>query len=162
MSRLDNGNTDAFSFLCQLCDPSEGKLSTVHDVAEIRKDRSDRKLTFRVDSGATVTVVPRKHKAARGYKTWRDRKYGYFYGTAAKGKKVMDEGLRVLKTKAGQDPQESFLLKTRCVDVENPLLSVIDLLKSGHAVMFDENRSFAIHKKLDVNTYSISMVVVGT
>ena len=37
-------------------------------------------------------------------------------------------------------------LFTRCVDVSNALLSVPEMVDCGHAVVFDQGRSFALHK----------------
>ena len=129
---------DGFGFICELCDKQ--------GLQEARQGTSDRKLTLRVDSGASVTAVPKRHKAARGYRVWRDSQYGSYYGTAS-NKKVKDEGMRVLQTKTTGGPQGAPLrLKTRNVDVPNALLSVPEMVDCGHAVVFDKARSFAVHK----------------
>ena len=90
---LEYDDKSGFGFMCQLCEDA-GFLG---QISETRRDRSNRLLKFRVDSGATVTVVPKDHPATRGYKTWRDNRYGRMYRTAAKNQ-VKDEGLRALQT----------------------------------------------------------------
>ena len=129
--------------MCQLCEDG-GFLG---QIGEVRRDRSNRLLKLRVDSGATVTVVPKDHPATRGYKTWRDKRYGRMYRTAAKNQ-VRDEGLRVLQTKAKDGPSGLPLrMRTRKADVANALLSVLDLNRCGYFVGLDLERSFAIHKE---------------
>ena len=38
-------------------------------------------------------------------------------------------------------------MRTRRVEVSKPLLAVVDLVDKGHAVLFDETGSFAVHKR---------------
>ena len=51
-----------FGFMCQLCEDA-GFLGQIN---EVRRYRSNRLLKLRVDSDATVTVVPKNHPATRG------------------------------------------------------------------------------------------------
>lgn len=130
-----------FVSLCQLCDV--GQLDSVQDE---RLDRSERSITFKVDSGACTTVVPVKHTAVRGYRTWKDKHSGRQYGTAA-GVKVPDRGMRMLQTKDLGGPAGSAMrLKTRSVPVSVPLMSVIEMVDAGNRVVFDGDRSYALHK----------------
>ena len=59
---------------------------------------------------------------------------------------INDEGLRVLQTKAGPDTPPKRL-RTRKADVRKPLWAVADLIDTGHAVLFDADGSYAMHKK---------------
>ena len=115
-------------------------------IQEMRNDETDRKITFTIDSAACRTVVPSKHRAARGYRVWSDGMKGQQYGTAKRGApKIQDEGKRVLFTKAtaGEYPQR---LNTRQADVFEPLMSVSDMVDHGHMVVFDSDGSFAVKK----------------
>ena len=75
-----------------------------------REDRSDREITFNVDSGATRTVVKRDHQAVRGYKVHKDEQTGVPYNTAGK-QQIKDEGRRILQVKVelGQKRQICLL-----------------------------------------------------
>ena len=58
-------------------------LDTVyHNMNDDRKDATERTITFAVDSAACVTAVSTNHRAARGYKTWRDKNHGREYSCA--------------------------------------------------------------------------------
>jgi hypothetical protein len=120
----DAGTLDGFS-LCQLC-----------AVDDDRVDDTDREITFTVDSGACKTVVPLDHPAVRGYRVHKDATTGVSYGTAMKnGKKILDEGKRVLQTKVNGAgvPQR---LDTRKADVSKPLLAVCQMVDANHTVLF--------------------------
>ena len=122
--------------LCQIRD----------NLREVRNDETDRKITFTIDSAACTTVVPSKHRAARGYRVWTDGMKGSQYGTAKRGApKILDEGKRILftKTTTGEHPQR---LNTRQADVFEPLMSVADMVDQGHMVVFDSDGSFAVKK----------------
>ena len=98
--------TGGFGFLCQLC--GDGA-----NIEEVRRDRSNRSITFRVDSGACKTVINPDHPAARGYRIWDDPDTGKLYRTAGKSG-VKDEGKRILQTKATGGPHgQPQMLKTR-------------------------------------------------
>ena len=113
----------------------------------MRKDGSDRKLKLRVDSGACVSAVNPNHPAVRGYQTHKDSATGRNYSTAAT-EKVVDLGKRVLQTKDKGGPNgRPRRLNIRSTEVSQSLLSVIDMVKMGHTVVFDESRSFAYHKE---------------
>ena len=129
-------------YLCQMCGPEENLLG----MPDVRDDRSDRLLRFRVDTAACRTVVPITHRATRGYKTYKDTQYGAMYGTAkAKGPKIQDKGLRVLQTaaKTGDMPTR---LRTRSADVSGALIAVCDLVDNDHKVVFDKHEAYAEHK----------------
>ena len=109
-------------------------------------------MTFAVDSAACRTVVPKGHKAARGYRVWKDKHLGERYGTAKKGgPKIEDEGLRILQTKV-QGDETPKRIHTRTADVHRPLMAVCDLVDKGHAVLFDAGGSYAWNKKTGVTT----------
>ena len=132
---LDESNMGSLS-LCQVQD----------SIREMRNDETDRKITFTIDSAACTTVVPSRHRAARGYRVWSDGMTGSQYGTAKRGApKIQDEGKRALFTKAetGEHPQR---LNTRQADVFEPLMSVPDIVDQGHMVVFDSEGSFAVNK----------------
>ena len=131
-----DGGEMASARLCQISD----------SIRKMRNDETDRKITFTIDSAACRTVVPSKHRAARGYRVWSDGMTGSQYGTAKRGApKIQDEGKRVLftKTAIGEHPQR---LNTRQADVFEPLMSVADMIDHGHMVVFDSEGSFAVNK----------------
>jgi hypothetical protein len=128
--------------LCQLCAVSD----------DDRVDDSDREITFTVDSGACVTVVPLDHPAARGYRVHQDGKSGATYGTAMKGgKKIVDQGKRVLQTKVVGSGLP-MRLDTRKADVSKPLLAVCQMVDANHTVLFDSSGSYAINKRTGLKT----------
>ena len=132
----DAGDMGQFDF-CQLCAVAESD----------RTDSSDREITFAVDSAACRTVMNKDHKAARGYKVWRDKLYGQTCGTAMNnGPRIHDEGLRVLQTQGnGMDPP--MRLHTRKANVRKPLIAVSDMVDHNHAVFFDSSGSYALNKR---------------
>ena len=138
-----------FISLCSLAagKKSKGKGQGQETGENERMDRSDRSIRFRVDSGACVTVVPKNHPATRGYRVHQDGQTGRTYTTASKAT-VRDEGLKVLQTKRlggpGGEPQR---LQTRCAAVQTALMSVLAMVDSGHTVVFDRTRSFAVLKE---------------
>jgi hypothetical protein len=129
--------------LCQLCAVEEDTD---------RVDGSRREIEFTVDSGACRTVVPRDHPAVRGYRVHKDSTTGVSYGTAAKhGKKIVDEGKRILQTKTNGAgvPQR---LNTRKADVGKALLAVCEMVDAKHTVLFDSSGSYAVNKVTGVKT----------
>ena len=138
-----SNEVSGLGFLCKLSSPS---------LEELRKDRTSRSITFRIDSGACTTVVPKNHLAARGYKVWNDSKTGRSYNIAGEAK-VKDEGRRVLQTKDSGGPHGApRRLETRAADVSQALMSVVDMVDKGQVVIFDSARSFAYHKETGVET----------
>ena len=135
-----------------LCSLAAGKKSKGKELGQERResermDRNDRSIRFRVDSGACVTVVPKDHPATRGYKVHLDFQTGRTYTTASKTT-VQDEGLKVLQTRRTGGPEgEPQRLKARCAAVQTALMSVMAMVDSGHTVVFDRLRSFAIHNE---------------
>ena len=118
-----------------------------------RTDQARRSLTFRVDTAACETVVPRKHEAVRGYIVHKDGKTGREYGTAKRnGPRVADEGLRILQTKQIGN-EVPVRIRTRKADVGNPLLAVCSLVDNGHTVLFDSNQSYCLHKESGRKTF---------
>ena len=91
-------------------------------------------------------MVPKAHKAARGYKVHKDALVGTNYGTAARGApKLVDEGHWSLLSK--QTPDElPRVMKARRTDVHEPLLVVCDMVDNNHTVVFDKDGSFAVNK----------------
>ena len=77
--------------------PLQNGFLSLDSVEDTRKDRSSRKLVMRVDSGACTSVIEKDEIACRGYKRWKDQKYGREYSTAAKEK--------VRELNGGMDPQ---------------------------------------------------------
>ena len=128
--------------LCQLCGQDFCEVSESD-----RTDETDREIIFAVDSAACRSVVNKKHRALRGYRTWKDKFYGQTYGTAKAGlARIHDEGLRVAQTKSsGMDPP--MRLNTRQADVRKPLMAVCDMVDHNHSVLFDSSGSYAINKK---------------
>ena len=97
----------------------------------------------KVDSGAAVSVAPRK--AFEGYKihsTYESQK-GIEY-TSASGHKIKDEGIRfpVVKTNRG----DVRSLSMRVAEVSAPLISVFDMIHKNQRVVFDTDESYVEHK----------------
>ena len=141
----DQDQEQGMSFLCRLGGGGKPR-------EELRTDRTARSITFRIDTGACATVVPKDHQATRGYRIWSDAKTGRDYNTAG-ASKVKDEGRRVLQTKAGGGPQGTpRRLETRAARVSQALMAVVDMVDRGQVVVFDSTRSFAYHKQTGVET----------
>ena len=68
---------------------------TIEGVTDVRDSETGREITFRVDSGAYRTVVPKHHPAVRGYRVRYDQWTGTDYTSAGKDK-IKDEGRRAL------------------------------------------------------------------
>ena len=62
---------------------------------------------------------------------------------------MQDEGLKALQMRRlggpGGEPQR---LQTRCAAVQTALMSVLATVDSGHTVVFDRARSFAVHNEM--------------
>ena len=129
-------NFDAL-YLCELKEES---------LQEVQRDPTDRSLTMRVDTAACRTVIPKRCRAARGYKTHKDGLTGTMYGTAKPGVMIRDEGQKVLQTKV-QDNEPPMRMRVRSVDVQGGLLAVCDLVDNNHQVFFDNQGSYAVNKE---------------
>ena len=134
------------------CDDHDGLFQYGDGTTKIRDDGDNREIVFAVDSAACTTVVPKEHPAVRGYAVHADEQKGKTYGTAKKGdSRIVDEGKRILQTKAGEGllPKR---LNTRKADVQKPLLAVADIVDQNHAVLFDSAGSYALNKKTGEKT----------
>jgi len=87
---------------CDPCDPLTSLMLCPLDqnsgsLSSLRSDGLNRRITFKVDSGACVTAVPGDRSATRGYQIHQDANTDCSYGTAKKGaKEILDDGTRVL------------------------------------------------------------------
>ena len=134
---IDEDIDPGLGFMCDLCGPA---------VDLQRSDGTDRKITFKVDSGACTTVVHPEHRAVRGYKIWKDEKTGKFYRTAGTAQ-VKDEGKRILQTKMRSGPDgKPVRLRTRAARSTAPLMAVKDMVAAGQMVVFDAEGSFTYDK----------------
>ena len=103
-----------------------------------------------IDSGSAVTIIP--NTKARDYpsQTTEMQRTGKCYA-AANGSRIENEGEESLMCQAqGQNCRNGFRrMKVQVGDVAHGLMSVADLVDSGHRVVFDSEEfgSYAEHKK---------------
>ena len=113
----------------ECCEHDRPRLNSVWDD---RRDTNNRSIRFCVDSGASRTVVPVDHPAARGYKTHYDLLTGSTYVTAGK-RWIWDEGKRILCAKGPKGP---LVLNTRKCACRQPLMSVIEMIDHNQWIVF--------------------------
>ena len=109
-----------------------------------RHSTERREVTWGVDSGACVTVVPRKLMAARGYKQHCDGKTGCTYRTA-NGNSLSDLGCKYLVD--AKDSRDPLVIRARVADVSRPLMSVAALVDAGNQVVFEKDGAYALNPK---------------
>jgi hypothetical protein len=144
-SATTDGADNGASHTCQR------EHGSVHNVDKVKKyiaasrrsNCSPNVIRAKVDSGAAVSVAPRK--AFEGYKiheTYESQK-GIEY-TSASGHKIKDEGIRypVVKTNRG----DVRSLSMRVAEVSAPLISVFDMIHKNQRVVFDTEESYVEHK----------------
>ena len=99
-----------------------------------------------VDSGYAATVVPEQW--FMDYPVLHDQNSGVRYTTAS-GEQINDQGMRCLQCRAVKSDGglcSMRLMRCRVTKVRKGLISVSDLVDSGHTVVFDGQRSYAQHK----------------
>ena len=101
------------------------------------------KVSFGIDSGAAVTAIPRALGADYPI---TEKPSGARY-LSATGETISDEGQRKLMVQTGGTLRG---IKGRVTGVRRPLLSVFDMVKSGHRVVFEQDQhgndiSHAVH-----------------
>ena len=103
-----------------------------------------------IDSGSAVTIIP--STKARDYPSspTEMQRTGKCY-VAANGSRIENEGEKFLMCQAqGQHSRSGFRkMKVKVGDATHGLMSVADLVDSGHRVVFDSEEfgSYAEHKK---------------
>ena len=109
-------------------------------------DKSEQKgdsvstISLGIDSGAAVTVIPRE--LAKDYPVTGARlDKGY---KIADGTTIPDEGKK--QVAVALCTGERRVINPRVTAVHKPLLSVSEMVKSGHDVVFSDKASYAIHR----------------
>ena len=103
---------------------------------------SAEKVSFGIDSGAAVTAIPRALGADYPI---TEKPSGAKY-LSATGETISDEGQRKLMVQTGGTLRG---IKGRVTGVRRPLLSVFDMVKSGHRVVFEPD----IHETSNLATH---------
>jgi hypothetical protein len=88
-------------------------------------------VSFGIDSGAAASVIP--PTMCFDYPLHRDDRYGERYRSAS-GHTVIDQGRRDVYV-AMQGTQK--MMRMRVLDTTKPLISVYDLCRTGHRVVFE-------------------------
>ena len=105
-----------------------------------RMEGDYRTLSFRVDSGACATCIPKSLKAARGYKVHFDESTGRSYHTAS-NHILKDSGWSMLQSVALDDGLPLQVRTRRVAGLRSPLLSVKSIVERRGTVTFAPNGS---------------------
>jgi hypothetical protein len=112
-------------------------------------------VSFGIDSGAAASVIP--PTMCFDYPLHRDDRYGERYRSAS-GHTVIDQGRRDVYV-AMQGATK--MLRMRVLDTTKPLISVYDLCKTGHRVVFEideqgNDLSHAVRTREPYHTYKFT------
>ena len=113
---------------------------TLYHFGADRVDEGERTLSFRVDSGACATCIPKSLKAARGYRTHYDESTGRSYHTAS-NHVLKDSGWSMIQSVALDDGLPLQVRTRRVAGLRSPLLSVKSIVERGGTVTFAPNGS---------------------
>ena len=124
----------------------EGILKATADLAALESEV----ITFAVDSGAAVTVIDPKRATSYPLLENAESRAGKTYRSAFGGT-MPDLGTRALVGTVGNTGTVRGM-KARVAKVVRPLLSVFEMVESGHRVVFDSDGSYAEHKTTGCKT----------
>ena len=123
-----------------------GILKATADLAALESEV----ITFAVDSGAAVTVIDPKKATSYPLLENAESRAGKTYRSAFGGT-MPDLGTRALVGTVGNTNTVRGM-KARVAKVVRPLLSVFEMVESGHRVVFDSDGSYAEHKTTGCKT----------
>ena len=112
----------------------------LYQVGSERMEEDCRTLSFRVDSGACTTCIPKTLKAARGYKVHFDDSTGRSYHTAS-NHTLKDGGWSMVQSVALDDGLPLQVKTRRVAGLRSPLLSVKSIVEKGGTVTFSPSGS---------------------
>ena len=145
--------------ICDCCDPKPvipPRVSTSKADTDILKATASlaalesEVITFAVDSGAAVTVIDPKKATSYPLLENAESRAGKTYRSAFGGT-MPDLGTRALVGTVGSTGTVRGM-KARVAKVVRPLLSVFEMVESGHRVVFDSDGSYAEHKTTGCKT----------
>ena len=115
------------------------------DLMAVKRDNET--VTFGLDSGAAVTIIPRS--SCVDYPLIAPKEDITY--TAAGGQQIADEGSRHIFVKPPKEAPRC--IRARVGNVRKALLAVADLTDTGHRVTFDDDFGLVEHKKSGSTLY---------
>ncbi len=102
------------------------------------------RVVFAVDSGAVTTVIPKGAVKFVPLEATPESRSGQYF-SAANGGRVYNLGRRILRGLLGTATGPMRGIKATVTEVTKALLSVADLVDTGHTVIFSRSGSRAVH-----------------